>query len=651
MGAVLAAMALCTLFVNPTAALVLLIAALLYTLAALILWLVMRRKLEKRIAVFGVEFSASQRELFESIHIPVTLFDEAGNLVWYNDAFAEQVLDYKNQSILSNVFPSLENANYKKGILFTVVRGEHTYEMHSRPMSEEAVNSFNLVSDTQKDKLYLAYFLDKTELLKYQQELEDERAVVALIYFDNYEEVMAKVENVRRSLLSALLERKLMKYIGDVHGIVRKLEKDRFIAVMKHEALERIAADKFSLLEDVKTVSLGNDTAVTLSIGIGVGGGDFDTNYEYARTAIDMALGRGGDQAVLKKGKQITYFGGKAISTERRTRVKARIKAQALRELVEQKERILVMGHPLSDLDCIGAAIGIYRMARQSGKVCNIVIDEVTSSVKPIIDLFSVNAGYEPELFIPSARALEIANKDTLLVVVDTNRKSYTVCPDLLKKVTAVVVMDHHRQSADSIENASLSYVETSASSTAEMAAEILQYYDDEIMLEAPEADAIFAGIVMDTNNFTNKANARTFEAAAFLRRNGADVRNVRKLLRDSMEDYKLRAETLRVAEVYRSCYMYSICPNIGYNPNQTVVAAEAANELLEIRGIKASFVFTEFEGKIYLSARSIDEVNVQVMMEKLGGGGHLSVAGAQFSDITMEEAIGKLKAVIDEEA
>ena len=649
LGGLLAVLAIVMLFVDTNAGVLILIAAAVYGLTALIVYLVLRKKIEKDLIRFGESFTQAEQEILDNIDLPFVIMNQSGDILRASTAFREQFLA-KKVNLLSNLFPELENADFDEDKLLEVHYEDRTYDFHVTAFPEETAEKLSDLSDLRGTGIYMGYLDDKTDLLYYKKTLEDERPIVSVIYFDNYEEVLAGIENIRRSLLSALLERKLTQYISDVHGIIRKLEKDRFIAVFRNAALEKMKADNFSILKDIKTVNIGNEMPVTLSVGIGLSGGSYEKNYDYARTAIDMALGRGGDQVVVKDGSKISYFGGQAKSTERSTRVKARIKAQALRELIEAKDDVIVMGHPISDLDCIGAAMGIYRAAATSGKDVHIVLDEVTSSVKPLLQTFTTNTDYSADLFVDPETALSMAGKNTLLVVVDTNRPSYTVCPDLMKRISSVVVMDHHRQGRETIENATLSYVEPFASSTSEMVAEVIQYYGESLKLKPAEADAVLAGIVMDTNNVEDKAGVRTFEAAAYLRRCGADVTRVRKLFRDTMEDYVLRAETVRQARVFEKYFVISICPNQGVNPNQTVVAAQAANELLEIRDVKASFVLTEFDGKIYLSARSIDEVNVQVMMEKLGGGGHRSVAGAQFSGITMDEAVGKLESVILEE-
>ena len=646
---VLALLAAGGFFIEIRVGMALTLAAALYLIAMLVIYLIFRRTIRKRLVDFGASYAQAQNQLLRQVEVPFLLADESGEVLWANKTFRTLFNSKKRVGPLSTVFPELENADFKKVHKKQVSYNSRTYTLHCAPFRVESARDLGDLGDQSTPSLYNLYLIDDTDLLYYRTTLEEERIVMGQIYIDNYDEVMEGIEYVRRSLLAALLERKLNKYFSQYGGLVRKLEKERYLLVLKQKDFDALEADKFSLLDDIKTVNIGNDMAVTISIGIGLNAPSIDECYTNARAAIDMALGRGGDQVVIRDGTEIRYFGGKAKTTERTTRVKARIKAHALRELIEARESVMIMGHPNSDLDCIGAAMGIYRAAKFSQKKVHIVTGEVNNSVKPLLERFKGNTEYEEELFIGGQRALELFDKDTLLVVVDTNRPSYTVCPDLLKRAESVVVMDHHRLTKERIENALLSYVEPYASSASELVAEIIQYYDDNLKLRPAEADAVFAGIVMDTNNFEDKSGVRTFEAAAYLRRNGADVTRVRKLFRESMQDYKLRAETISNAEVYKDCYVIGICPSRELNRNQTVVAAQAANELLEIKGIKASFVLTSYEHKIYLSARSIDEVNVQVMMEKLGGGGHQSVAGAQFTDSTTEEVTARLKAVIDE--
>jgi c-di-AMP phosphodiesterase-like protein len=386
---------------------------------------------------------------------------------------------------------------------------------------------------------------------------------------------------------------------------------------------------------------------LTLSIGIGVGGSTYGQNAEFARAAIDLALGRGGSQVVVKNNSDVSYYGIRGKEIEKNTRVKARMKAQALREIMETKDQVIIMGHAIADVDSFGAAIGLFCAARDLGKSVRIVLNTITSSLRPLVELFTQEGDYPEDMFITSEEALDLVGGRTLVIVVDTNRPTYTDCPQLLDRTKSIVVFDHHRQGNQQVANPVLSYIEPYASSSCEMIAEVLQYFSEKIQLKANEADCLYAGILIDTNNFMTKTGVRTFEAAAYLRRCGAEVTRVRKLLREDMSAYKARAEVVRNAEVYRGLFAISVCESQQLE-SPTVVGAKAANELLNIVGIKASFVLTEYQNKIFVSSRSIDEIDVQLIMERLGGGGHLNMAGAQVEGSTIDEVRRKIQDILD---
>ena len=524
---------------------------------------------------------------------------------------------------------------------------EFLVKMKKISLREMAVNSEIFQEPNYKGYLIALYLYDETALKIALRENDNQSLAVGMIYLDNYEEALESVEEVRRSLLIALIDRKVNKYIASLDGISKKMEKDKYLVILRKESVLQLQESKFDLLDEVKTVNIGNEMAVTLSIGIGLDGLTYSQNYEFSRTAIDLALGRGGDQAVVKTPESITYYGGKSQQVEKNTRVKARVKAHALNEIISSRDKVLVMGHRLGDMDCFGAAIGIYRIAKSLDRKAHIIVNDVTTSMRPLIDMFADNSEYEEDMIINSAQAVEIAESNTVLVVVDVNRPSITECPELLHTCKSIVVLDHHRQGAETIENATLSYVEPYASSACEMVTEILQYIKEGIRLRVKEANSMYAGIIVDTNNFTTKTGVRTFEAAAYLRRNGADVIKVKKLFREDAVEYKTKADAVSQAEIYRGNYAISICSSNGVK-SPTVLGAQAANELLNIKGIKASFVLTEYLGKIYISARSIDEVNVQVIMERLGGGGHMNIAGAQMEDVLLEEGVRIMKKTLD---
>lgn len=606
------------------------------------------------IVSFATQYAAVQKRLLNEFEIPYALLDYSGKLLWMNEQFSELTgVDKKYHKSITTIFPSISREFLLKSEELENVRIEKDEKLFrlsiNRIYFDTLAEDSKMIEMEGSDEFLTAlYLFDETELEGYKLENEEQKQIAALVYIDNYDEALDSVEDVKRSLLVALVDRKVNKYFGNVDGLVRKIEKDKYFVVFKKKYLEQLKEDKFSLLEDIKTVKVGNEMAITLSIGVGMGDESYLKNYDYARNAIDLALGRGGDQVVLKDGESVTYYGGKAKQVERNTRVKARVKALALREIMETRENVIIMGHSLTDVDSLGAAIGVYCAAKLLGKKAQIVINDATTSVRPLMELFSVEKGYPEDLFVDSAHALEMVSRNTLVMVVDTNRPSYTECPELLRRTNSIVVFDHHRQSNEVIENPLLSYIEPYASSACEMVAEVLQYFDNNLKLTPSEADCIYAGVLIDTNNFMTKTGVRTFEAAAYLKRSGAEVTRVRKMLRNDMAAYKARAEAVRHAEVYRGAFAISVCPGENVE-SPTIVGAQAANELLNIVGIKASFVLTEYQGKIYVSSRSIDEINVQLIMERLGGGGHLNVAGAQLTDCTIVQAKHIIQSTLDE--
>ena len=603
---------------------------------------------------FATQYGTVQKQLLNDFEIPYALLDYNSRFLWMNEKFTEITGKDKNyHKSVTTVFPSLTKDILQKSEAvgsINVMLDDRNYRISMKRIYFDSVtrdSAIVAINDTD-EYLTAIYLFDETELNRYIRENEEQKLVAGLIYIDNYEEALDSIEDVKRSLLIALVDRKVNKYFTEIDALVRKIEKDKYFVVFKYKYLEQLSADKFKLIEDVKSIKVGNEMAITLSIGVGAGGVSYTQNYEYARMGIDLALGRGGDQVVVKEGEEVTYYGGKAKQVERNTRVKARVKAHALREIIESREHVVIMGHTISDVDSLGAAIGVYCAARVLGKKAQIVLNEVTTSLRPLVECFTEEKGYPADLFIKNEEALLITNKNTLVMVVDTNRPSYTECPELLNRTDTICVFDHHRQNSEVIENPVLSYIEPYASSACEMIAEVLQYFSENIKLEPSEADCIYAGILIDTNNFMTKTGVRTFEAAAYLRRAGAEVTRVRKMLRNDMAAYKARAEAVRHAEVYRGAFAISVCPADNIE-SPTIVGAQAANELLNIVGIKASFVLTEYQGKIYISSRSIDEINVQLIMERVGGGGHLNVAGAQLTNCTIQEAKRMIQDTIDE--
>ena len=621
-----------------------------------VVWLCARSRnlIINEMVSFATHYGQVQRRLLRDLKLPYALLDENNHIVWTNSAFNKVFgVDKGYKKPITALFPGIldnsrslqeEDGEFNTPLEFD--GRNFDVNMHSISIGDMLMGSDILETDGSNEHLTACFFYDTTALTIALQEIDDQSLAVGLIYLDNYDEALESVEEVRRSLLVALIDRKVNRYISALDGICKKIEKDKFLVVMRKMAVKSMEQNKFDLLQDVKTVNIGNEMAVTLSMGVGLDGLSFSQNYEFARNAIDMALGRGGDQAVVKTPNNLSYYGGKSQQVEKSTRVKARVKAQALMEIISSRDEVYIMGHRNSDEDAFGAAVGVYRIARNMDKPAHIVLNDVLPSLKPLVDLYKNSPDYEDDTIVNSAHALDWVGPNAALIVVDVNKPSITECPELIKYCKSIVVLDHHRQGSETIENATLSYVEAYASSACELVSEILQYTGSNAHMRPEEADCMYAGMVIDTNNFTSKTGVRTFEAAAYLRRNGADVVRVRKLFRDDASVYKARADIVSQAEIYREWYAISTYEDEEQD-NPLVIGAQAANELLNIKGIKASFVLTMHNGIINISARSIDEVNVQIIMERMGGGGHMNMAACQL-DVSMEEAIGALKSTIE---
>lgn len=620
-----------------------------YIVAAVLLYFHRRPSILNELISFATQYGQVQKNLMQRFALPYALLDADGKILWMNDEFLFLTGKEKRyRKFIGNIFSEVTSEKLPlpdEVRDLEIVYQEHSYRLNMKRVEIQELLDASGIVEADKDRSYLIslYLFDETELKRYIRQKDEEKLVTGLLYLDNYEEALESMEEVRSSLLIALIDRKINKYFASIDGVVKKLEKDKYFLVMRKKSLDILKEKKFSILEEVKTVNIGNEMAVTISIGIGMNADTYAHTSEYARIAMELALGRGGDQVVVKDGNNITYYGGKSQMMEKTTRVKARVKAHALKEFMSSKDKVVVMGHKITDVDTFGAAIGIYRAAKTLEKKAYIVINTPTSSIRPLMDGFLHSQEYDSRMFVNSHEAKEIVDDNTVVVVVDTNRPNYTECEELLSMTKTIVVLDHHRQGKDVIQNAVLSYIEPYASSACEMVAEILQYFADGIRIRNIEADSIYAGIMIDTNNFLTKTGVRTFEAAAFLRRCGADVTRVRKLFRENVEDYRAKGEAIRNAELFREHFAISVCPSEGLE-SPTVVGAQAANELLNVIGVRASFVLTDYRNTIYISARSIDEINVQVIMERLGGGGHLNIAGAQLEHYSIAEATDTLK-------
>jgi Predicted signaling protein consisting of a modified GGDEF domain and a DHH domain len=625
-----------------------------YTLVALALYFSCKSHIFSDLVEFAAQYGVVQNTLLRDLAIPYAIMLDDGKIIWANNEFLNVLKDGNVQgSYLSKYIPDLNRSVFpeeQQSVEIEVKYGTASYVAELTKVSVKGFNESEQLFQLPKEAEYFVaiYLRDVTELNKYMRKHEDQKLLAGFVYVDNYDEMMESVEEVRQSLLLALIDRKINQYFGKVDAIIKKLEKDKYFVAVRKKHLQNLKEDTFSLLEDVKAINMGNTTPATLSIGLGTHGESYAYTSNYARMAINLALARGGDQAVLKSQEEIIYFGGKREQRAKNTRVKARVKAEAMKEMMMTKDTVVIMGHQLGDVDSLGAAIGLYKAATILEKKAYIVLNEITVSIRHLYEAYMENGNYPKNLFVTSKEVEELLDDNTMIIVVDTNKAELTECEKLLYLGKTLVVFDHHRTSSKPIENTTLSYIEPHASSTCEMVTEVLQYMDEEIKLTQLEASTLYAGIMVDTNNFMTRTGVRTFEAAAHLRRNGADIEYLRKMFRTDMGAYRVKAEIVSKAEMYHDAFAISGNSNMEQVESPTIVGAQVANELLNVENVKAAFVLTLYNGKIYVSARSIDEINVQIVMERLGGGGHMNSAGTQFHYGEMSKAIQEVKTCLD---
>jgi c-di-AMP phosphodiesterase-like protein len=566
-----------------------------------------------------------------SIPMPLVVIETGGSIAWFNPLFGElfqgeKLLGRNIHDFVSELVPSRFNSN-REGDIQELFFRDRWYRLLWTPVK---------TGNRKGNIIFLIYWMDITEEHRIKELYQAKKLVFAHITVDNYDEVLSDTESTKRPAVLAEIESRIAHWAGSINAGWIKYDREKYMVVMEEKELAAVRQKKFDVLDEIREISEGNRISPTLSIGVGMDAENPAQLNISALSALELALGRGGDQAVVKHGTKLFFYGGKSQGVEKRSKVKSRVIANALRELIEHSEEVLIMSHEGPDLDSIGSALGIFRCARFAGKNAYIVMNKSNASVNSLIKKLRENEVYS-DLFISSEDAVNRINKDTLLVVVDTHRPSFTEAPELIGMAERIVVFDHHRRSTESVENATLSYLEPYASSSSELITEIIQYFDDKIQIEPLEADALLAGITMDTKNFIFKTGVRTFEAASYLRRAGADPTSVRQLFQDDMDTFASRSETVRRAEMIKPGIALSECPP--NTPNAQLIAAQAADSLLNIKGIHASIVLCSTDEGIMISGRSLGDINMQVILEKLGGGGHLTMAGAQLEGISMWEA------------
>ena len=594
--------------------------------------------------------SAAKGTLINS-PFPLVIIETDGNIIWKSSKFIHEFANIDINNYLNNIVKEIkleiENGSEQdkkelEELIYKQVKiGEKTYKVLGEYVKSKE-------KDKKKENEYMTtlYFIDETKNIELEQKYNDSKLCVGIIMIDNYDEIMQRVPDEDKPVLIAQIEKSLYDWATEFEGLIIKSERDTFVIVVEQKYIEKLEEEKFRILDKIKEISIPGKLQSTLSIAISTEGKSNYEKYKSAQSIIDIALGRGGDQAIIRKDGKYIFFGGRAQEIEKRTKVKARIVAHALEELIQESENVIIMGHTNSDIDAMGASLGVYRLVKTNNKEAYIVNETAGSSLENFIKTAKEQEEYK-DTIIGKEEALSKITEETLLVVVDTHKTTYVEVPELLEKTNKIVVIDHHRRSTDFIENAILTFHEVYASSACELVTELIEYSENDITLSQIEIEGLYAGIMMDTKNFTFKTGVRTFEAAAYLRKCGVDIIKVKKWFQSDLETYHKISEIVANAEIVNDSIGISIYDKQDANSN--IVCAKAADELLTISDITASFVIGNLGDKICISGRSIGDINVQVILEKLGGGGHITLAGAQVEGMTIEEVKQELIIRINE--
>ena len=590
--------------------------------------------------------STAKKTLINS-PLPLIIAETDGNIIWRSSKFVSEFvnIDIKNyiEDLIKEIKLDIENNKDEKTrkIKKQIEIGSSTYKVLG-----EYVKSKN--SNKKQEEIYMAilYFIDITEQLKISKKYAEENQCIGIVTVDNYEEIMQRISNEEKPRIIAELEKKLYTWASENKGLIIKTERNNFVYIFEHKYLEKMQQERFEILDTIKEIDIEGRLNLTLSIAISDDGENNYQKYESALAAMDIVLGRGGDQAVIKTNGKFKFYGGVTQEVEKRTKVKARVVAHALENLIKESNKVMVMGHNNPDIDAMGSAIGIYRLAKSLDKNAYIIASN-TSTLQSFRESLLEEPEYE-DVLISKEVGEENIDEDTLLVIVDTHKINYVESEEVLKKANKIVIIDHHRRSADYIENATLTFQEVYASSAAELVTELLQYAEVNVELKKIEAEALYAGIMMDTKSFTFKTGVRTFEAAAYLRKCGVDIIKVKKWFQSDLESFNKIADIVKKAEIVNDSIAIALCDD-EKSKDISLLCAKAADELLTISDVTASFVLGDTGEKICISGRSIGNINVQVILEKLGGGGHITLAGAQVEGMTMEEARQELIIRINE--
>ncbi len=596
----------------------------------------------KYIQDLALDIDEVNKKAILNLPIPLCILEFDGSITWYNTKFHE--MNEEEDTLGMNIESLVKNIDLRK-----VLNENKEMYTNINYKDRDYTIVYNVIKSEQEEKskyLMMLYWLDKTDYLELENKYNNEKNVIALIQVDAYEEVLQSAPEERRPLINVDIDKTLAYLESTCNGALKKTSNDKYILILNNQELQKLEADKFSILDTIREINQENNLPVTISIGIGIDGKTINENIKLANGALDLALGRGGDQAVIKTKDKSVFYGGKSKAVEKKTKVKSRLIGHALREIVLESKNIYIMGHKYPDMDAMGSAVGIYDICKACNKQANIVLDNSNDSIDEFVKRLKDNEYYS-DIFISKDDAIKNCTKDTLVIVVDTHRPSFTECPELTMISDKVVVIDHHRRGVEFINDTVLLFHETYVSSTCEMVTELVQYMEDDVKINKLTAEGLMAGICLDTKNFAFKTGVRTFEAASYLKKKGADTIEVKKLFNSTLIDFVTKAEIIQSAKVIdeKICLAYSKAEVSNIN----IIVAQAADELLNIKDVEASFVLGKTKsGTIFVSARSLGSINVHVLMEKLGGGGHIDIAGAQIEDTSLEEGYNKVLDIIN---
>ena len=601
-----------------------------------------KKEWNRYIENLSLDIDETTKKAIMNLPIPLCIIEFDGNISWYNKKFYDMT---QSPDLLGeNIDNIIKNINLRKVL-------NENKEMYTDVTYKDRNYTvvYNVIKNEQNKQvkyLMMLYWMDKTEYLDLAQKYEDDKNIIMLIQVDGYDEVLKSTSEDKRSLITVELEKILSTLEISLQAAVKRTSKDKYIVITNQKGLSKLQENKFTILDTIRGIDYGNTLPVTISIGVGRNGDSIYENIQFAAGALDLALGRGGDQAIVKTKDKFEFYGGKSKAVEKTTKVKSRLIGHALKEIISQSQTIYIMGHKYPDLDAMGSAVGIYDICKSLRKETHIVLDYVNESIEEFVNRLNKQEYYQ-DLFISREDAIKNCTADTLIIVVDTHRPSYTECEELLGISKKVAVIDHHRKGVEFIKDTVLSFHEIYVSSTCEMVTEVVQYLEEDVKINKLTAEGLLAGINLDTKFFAFKTGVRTFEAASYLKKVGADTTEVKKLFRTNVEDFKTKAEIISNTKIINNsiCISYSKTESDNIN----VVIAQAADELLTVKNIEASFILGKKDETVFISARSLGKINVHVLMEKLGGGGHIDIAGAQLEGMSIEEAYEKVKKVIEQ--